>query len=139
VTVNGEVVGSIGSGLVVLIGVTHGDGPADAQALAAKVAGLRIFPDDDGKMNRSLSEVGGEALVVSQFTLYADLRKGRRPAFTEAALPEVAEPLVALAASGLADAGIRVASGRFGAKMEVDLTNTGPVTIVLEVRGGRVL
>lgn len=137
VSVNGEVVGSIGPGLAVLVGVTHGDGPADARALAAKMAGMRIFPDDQGKMNLSLLDVGGEALVVSQFTLYAELGKGRRPAFTEAALPEIAEPLVALVASSLAEHGIRVAGGRFGAKMEVDLTNTGPVTILLEVHNGR--
>lgn len=139
VTVDGDIVGDIGAGLLVLVGVGTGDTEADADALAAKIAGLRIFPDGDGKMNRSVAEAGGAALVVSQFTLLADVARGRRPSFAGAADPSVAEPLVDRVAEGLARAGIAVAGGRFGAHMEVESVNDGPVTILLESAGGRVL
>jgi D-tyrosyl-tRNA(Tyr) deacylase len=132
VTVEGQVVGSIGPGLLILLGVAQGDGPDHAGRLAAKIAGLRIFADEEGHFNRSLLESGGEALVVSQFTLLADMRKGRRPSFVAAAAPEVAEPLVAQFAAALRDLGVRVQTGRFGAHMLVDLENDGPVTLVLD-------
>lgn len=138
VTVDSEVVGEIGHGFVVLVGVTHEDTVADAEALAAKLAGLRVFADEEGRMNRSLLEVGGSCLVVSQFTLYADVRRGRRPSFVEAAAPDVARPLVDRLMGALADAGVSVAAGRFGAMMEVDLVNDGPVTVIVETSGGRV-
>jgi D-tyrosyl-tRNA(Tyr) deacylase len=129
---------SIRLGLVILVGVGRGDRKEDAEWLAAKVAGLRIFGDEQGKFNRSLLDVNGEALVVSQFTLYADASKGRRPSFTAAAPPEVAEPLVDHFARCLSDAGIATRLGRFGAHMKVGLVNDGPVTLVLERsnRGG---
>ena len=139
VRVDGETVGEIGRGLLVLVGAAAGDGPADAAALADKLAGLRIFPDDEGRMNRSVVEAGGAVLVVSQFTLCGDVRRGRRPSFTEAAPPEAAEPLVDLVAAHLREAGIPCATGRFRAHMEVDLLNDGPVTLVLDVAGGRVV
>lgn len=132
VHVDGQTVGTIGRGVVVLIGVTHGDTPAHAEWLAAKVAGLRIFEDAEGKMNAGLLDVGGEALVVSQFTLYADARKGRRPSFTAAAPPEVAEPLVHSFIQALRSQGVHVESGVFGAHMLVEIHNDGPVTILLE-------
>jgi len=138
VRVAGETVGEIGRGLLVLVGAAAGDTPADAVALADKLAGLRIFPDDEGRMNRSVAEAGGAVLVVSQFTLLADLRRGRRPSFTEAAPPEEAEPLVDAVAEHLGRAGVPCAAGRFRAHMEVELLNDGPVTLVLEVGGGRV-
>ena len=124
--------GQIGRGLVVLLGVGHGDGEAEARFLAEKIANLRIFEDAAGKMNLSLLDIGGEALVVSQFTLYADTRRGRRPGFTDAALPDVAEPLVQRFADHLRAAGIPVATGRFGAMMLVEIHNDGPVTILLD-------
>ncbi|MEX2280688.1 MAG: D-aminoacyl-tRNA deacylase [Acidimicrobiia bacterium] len=139
VTVDSELVGRIGTGLVVLVGVGPDDGEADVEVLADKLVGLRIFPDDEGRMNRSVQDVGGGVLVVSQFTLYGDARRGRRPSFVGAAPPEVAEPLVAGLVARLATAGVQVATGRFGAMMEVDLVNSGPVTLILEVAGGRVL
>ena len=132
VTVAGETVGAIGQGLLVLAGVGRDDTEESARRLGPKVAGLRIFPDAGGKMNRSLTDVGGEALVVSQFTLYADTRKGYRPSFTEAARPELAVPVLQAFVDELRSAGIDVAEGRFGAHMEVSLVNDGPVTIVLE-------
>jgi D-tyrosyl-tRNA(Tyr) deacylase len=132
VVADGELTGEIGPGLLVLVGVTHGDGEDDAAWLAAKVAALRVFGDDQGKMNRSLAEVGGSALVVSQFTLYGDVRKGRRPSYVAAAPPEVAAPLVEAVAKTLAGAGIPVASGRFGADMLVESAGAGPVTILLD-------
>jgi D-tyrosyl-tRNA(Tyr) deacylase len=132
VTVDGETVGSIGPGLVVLLGVADGDGPEQANRLAAKIAELRIFADAGGRFNRSLIESGGEALVVSQFTLLADVRKGRRPSFVAAAAPEDAAPLVDLFAEALRAQGIRVAAGRFGAHMLVELENDGPVTLVVD-------
>ncbi len=129
----GQVIGAIGLGLVVLVGVSSQDGPADVKYVADKVSGLRIFPDDQGKMNRSINEAGGSALVVSQFTLYADARKGRRPSFTDAALPEIAEPLIERFADMLHQAGIeRVEMGVFGALMQVEIHNDGPVTILLD-------
>lgn len=133
VTVGGEVVSEIGTGLLLLVGVARGDGEAGADWLAEKVAGLRIFNDEDGKMNRSVLDVGGEVLAVSQFTLLADTRKGKRPSFIRAALPEEAEPLFDYFCDRLRAAGVAsVGTGRFGAMMDVALVNDGPVTIVLE-------
>ena len=132
VRVEGEVVGSCGRGLLVLIGARHEDTSETAVRLAAKVARLRIFPDDAGRFDRSLVDVGGEALVVSQFTLLAETGKGNRPSFTAAARPEEAEPLVERFVDALRAEGIHVESGRFGALMEVELVNDGPVTIVLD-------
>jgi len=132
VRVGGEQIAAIGSGLVVLVGVSVRDTEADAAWLADKVRGSRIFPDGRANMNRSVTEAGGAALVVSQFTLYGDARRGRRPSFVEAARPEQAEPLVASVVAALRDAGLEVAEGRFGAMMEVDLVNDGPVTILLD-------
>lgn len=139
VMVDSELVGQIGTGLLVLVGVGPDDGEVEVEVLADKLVGLRIFPDDEGRMNRSVQDVGGGVLVVSQFTLYGDARKGRRPSFVGAAPPEVAEPLVANLAARVAAAGVQVATGRFGAMMEVDLVNSGPVTLILEVAGGRLL
>ena len=132
VTVDGETVGAIGPGLVVLLGVARDDGPEEARRLAAKTAELRIFADDEGRFSRSLVEAGGEALAVSQFTLLADVRKGRRPSFVAAARPEAAAPLVDAFVDALRGQGVRVAAGRFGAHMLVALENDGPVTIVLD-------
>jgi D-aminoacyl-tRNA deacylase len=132
VRVDGEVVGEIGAGLLVLLGVAVGDAEADADALAGKVARLRIFENDDGRFDRSLLDSGGEALVVSQFTLIADTAKGNRPSFSEAAAPEQAEPLYEGFCERLAAAGVRVETGVFGARMALELVNDGPVTIVLE-------
>jgi D-tyrosyl-tRNA(Tyr) deacylase len=132
VRVDGEVVGSIGPGLVVLVGVREGDTPEAARRLADKVANLRIFGDDEGRMNRSVLEASGSCLVVSQFTLYGDTRRGRRPSFVEAARPEVAEPLIGVFVGALAALGVEVAEGVFRAHMEVSLVNDGPVTIVME-------
>jgi len=132
VSVEGEVVGAVGRGVVVLVGVTHGDTKEQAEWLARKVAGMRIFEDREGKMNAGLLDVDGAALVISQFTLYADTRKGRRPGFTDAALPEVAEPLVERLAQALRDYSVPVETGVFGAHMLVEIHNDGPVTILLE-------
>jgi D-aminoacyl-tRNA deacylase len=132
VTVEGKVISQIGKGLVVLLGVSHGDGAAQAAFLAEKVANLRIFEDEQGKTNLSVQDVKGEAIVVSQFTLYADTRKGRRPSFIGAALPEVAEPLVDRFVQLLRGQGIPTQTGKFGAHMEVEIHNDGPVTIWLE-------
>jgi D-tyrosyl-tRNA(Tyr) deacylase len=132
VVADGEVTGEIGPGLLLLVGITHDDTGADADWLAAKVAGLRVFADDQGRMNRSLTEAGGGALVVSQFTLYGDARKGRRPSYVAAAPPEQAAPLVEAVAKALADAGVPVATGRFGADMRVESAGDGPVTILLD-------
>ncbi len=131
-TVAGEPVGSIGQGLLLLVGAAEGDGEGEARMLARKCAEMRIFPDDEGRFDRSLVDVGGEALVVSQFTLIADVRKGRRPSFTEAARPEVAEPLVEVFAGALRELGVSTETGKFGAKMDVELVNDGPVTIVVD-------
>jgi len=135
VTVDGEVVGAIGTGLAVLVGATHTDTEADARWLARKIAHLRIFEDEAGKMNRSVKEVEGQVLVVSQFTLYADARRGRRPSFVNAARPEVAEPLVERLVAFLRAEGLSVETGRFRAMMQVCLCNEGPVTIILETPG----
>ena len=132
VTVDGSIVGQIGRGFVVLLGVTHTDGQAEVVWLANKVAGLRVFDDVDGKMNASLADVGGAVLVVSQFTLYGDARKGRRPSFTRAAHPEQARPLVEVFVRQLRSRGITVATGVFGAHMAVGIENDGPVTLMLE-------
>ncbi len=132
VVIGSETVGSIGPGLLVLVGVAQGDGPEEAQRLAAKTVDLRIFADDESQFSRSLLESGGAALVVSQFTLLADVRKGRRPSFTGAAPPEEASRLVDSFAEALRERGVSVATGRFGAHMRVELENDGPVTIVLD-------
>jgi D-aminoacyl-tRNA deacylase len=131
VRVGEDVVGSIGPGLCVLLGVAAADGPAEAERLAAKVARLRIFQDERGRFDRSLLDVRGEALVVSQFTLLADTSKGNRPSFTDAAPPEQAEPLYEQFAAAVRALGVHVETGRFGARMTVELVNDGPVTIVL--------
>ncbi len=132
VTVAGKTIAEIGHGVVLLVGVTHSDTEAEAIYLAQKIANLRIFEDEAGKLNLSLLDVGGEALVVSQFTLYADTRKGRRPAFVAAARPEAARPLIERFAALLEAEGVPVQTGEFGAHMEVSLCNDGPVTIWLE-------
>ena len=132
VRVDGAVVGEIGQGLLLLVGAGEGDSAAHVRWLAEKCANLRIFEDDDRKMNRSVKDIGGGALVVSQFTLYGDCRKGRRPGFSQALAPEQAERLVDLFAQCLKAEGITVASGVFGAKMDVTLTNGGAVTLILE-------
>jgi D-tyrosyl-tRNA(Tyr) deacylase len=132
VRVDGEVVGEIAAGLLVLVGVREGDDAAIARRLAAKTAELRIFRDDEGRFNRSLLETNGAALVVSQFTLYADVRKGRRPSFNDAARAELAEPLDEAYAHELESLGVPVARGRFGAYMQVDSVNDGPVTLIID-------
>jgi D-tyrosyl-tRNA(Tyr) deacylase len=132
VTVDGEVVGAIGPGLMVLLGVTHDDGPDEADWLARKIVGLRIFEDRAGKLNLGLLDVKGQALVVSQFTLYGDSRKGRRPSFVDAARPKAAEPLVQRFADTLRQRGVHVELGVFGAHMLVEIHNDGPVTLILE-------
>ncbi len=134
VKVGGENVGEIGNGILALLGVSETDAEADVYAVADKMAGLRIFEDAEEKMNLSLAEVGGEILVVSQFTLYADCRKGRRPSFTEAALPEKANRYYEIFVEYLRSKGFRVETGRFRAMMEVSLVNDGPVTIWLDSR-----
>ena len=133
VAVDGEVVGSIGAGLCVLVGVTHDDTVEAAAKLARKLWELRIFGDDDGVMNRSVGDTTADVLVVSQFTLYGDTRKGRRPSWNQAARPEVAEPLVGHVVSTLRELGATVATGRFRTEMRVALVNDGPVTLVLDV------
>ena len=138
VTVGDDVVGEIGPGLLALVGVGHDDGTAEARALVDKMLGLRIFPDEDEKMNRSVIDIGGSVLVVSQFTLLGDVRKGRRPSFTAAAAPEQAAALVDQVVDLISTQGIPVATGSFGAMMEVELLNSGPVTIVIDVADGRV-
>jgi D-aminoacyl-tRNA deacylase len=132
VVIDGETVGSIGAGLLVLLGVTHDDTSERAVWLAEKVVGLRIFNDADGKMNRDLIEVNGAMLIVSQFTLYGDCRKGKRPSFIDAAPPTIAIPLYEAFINGVKALGIPVATGRFGADMKVDLVNDGPVTLIVD-------
>jgi D-aminoacyl-tRNA deacylase len=132
VTVEGQTISSIEKGLLILLGVGHGDGEEQANYLAEKIANLRVFEDDQGKTNLSILDVKGEAIVVSQFTLYADTRKGRRPSFIDAALPEVAAPLVGRFVDLLRGQGVPTQTGRFGAHMEVEIHNDGPVTIWLE-------
>jgi D-tyrosyl-tRNA(Tyr) deacylase len=135
VTVEGEVVGEIGIGLVVLLGVARSDEPDNARRLAEKVAALRVFDDGEGRMGRSVLDLGdqGGALCVSQFTLYGDVRRGLRPSFTDAAEPQVAEELYEQFCRHLAEQGVRVEQGRFGARMSVGLTNEGPVTLLVEL------
>ncbi len=132
VTVEGQVISSIGKGLLILLGVGHGDGEEQAKFIAEKIANLRVFEDEQGKTNLSIQDVQGEAIVVSQFTLYADTRKGRRPSFIDAALPEVAEPLVSRVVELLRGYGVPTQTGKFGHHMEVEIHNDGPVTIWLE-------
>ena len=132
VTVDGKVVGQIGQGLLVLLGVGRDDSEVQVKTLADKIVYLRIFGDDEGKMNRSLLDIGGEVLVISQFTLYADTRRGRRPSFTNAAPPAVAETLFEHFKEALASYGLTVASGIFGAYMTIEIRNEGPVTIWLD-------
>ena len=132
VTVDKEVVGKIGAGFMVLVGVETGDTDADATYIAGKITGLRIFEDADDKMNLSLQDVGGEVLLVSQFTLLADARHGRRPSFIGAARPEIAQPLCEVLKQKIESAGIHVETGRFQTHMEVELLNDGPVTILLD-------
>ena len=139
VTVEGEVVGRVGHGLLALVGVSRADTSADVKALATKLVGLRIFPDDRGRFNVSLKDVGGAMLVVSQFTLLADVRRGRRPSFTEAARPDHAERLVDEFVRAVESEGLEVECGRFGAMMEVDLRNNGPFTLMVETSDGRVV
>jgi D-aminoacyl-tRNA deacylase len=134
VTVDGERIAQIGAGLLALVAAGVGDGEEDAARLAGKIARLRIFADEEGRMNRSVADVGGEVLCVSQFTLYADASRGNRPGFTGAAPPEEGERLVSLVARMLEDEGLAVQTGRFGAHMEVALVNDGPVTIWLDTR-----
>ena len=133
VVVGGETVSDIGPGLVVLLGVAASDSTSECDRLAAKVARLRIFEDDGGRFDRSLGDVSGEALVVSQFTLVADTRKGSRPSFTDAAAPDLAEPLYERFCEALRELGVPVQTGVFGARMEVSLVNDGPVTVVLDI------
>ena len=139
VVVGDEAVGSIDEGLLVLLGVTHSDTDADVVALGSKLVDLRVFADDHGRFNRSLRDTGGAMLVVSQFTLYGDVRKGRRPSFTRAAPAEIAEPLVESFARWVVGQGFDVAAGRFGAMMEVESVNNGPFTLMIETIEGRVV
>jgi len=139
VAVGGQTVGAIDRGLAVLLGIAPTDTVADAEAMASKLVGLRIFRDNEGKMNLSVVDVGGGVLVVSQFTLYGDVRRGRRPSFVAAAPPEVAEPIVDATVAALDALGVATATGTFGADMAVALINDGPVTLILEVVDGRAL
>ena len=132
VSVDGEIVGAIGGGLLVLIGVAEGDTEDAARHLARKCAEMRVFSDAQGRFNLSLIDTGGETLVVSQFTLLADVRRGRRPSFAAAAAPEVAEQIVEAFAEAVRDLGVCVETGRFGARMQVELVNEGPVTIIVD-------
>jgi len=134
VAVDGETIGAIDRGLVVLLGVGAGDAAADVGYMVEKIVGLRIFNDDDGKMNRSLADIGGAMLVVSQFTLFGDCRKGKRPSFTDAAEPTLGQELYEAFVAGVRAAGITVATGRFRADMKVALTNDGPVTMLVDSR-----
>lgn len=134
VAVDGEAVGAIGPGLLALVGVAAGDDAATAERAADKTAAMRVFPDDAGRFDRSVADAGGAVLVVSQFTLLADTRKGTRPSFTDAAAPDVAAPLVERYRARLDALGLATAGGRFGAHMQVELVNDGPVTIVLDVQ-----
>jgi D-aminoacyl-tRNA deacylase len=133
VSVDTKTIARIEKGLVILVGIGHSDGPSQIQAMAEKIANLRIFEDADGKMNRSILDAGGSALVISQFTLYADTHKGRRPAFTEAASPEIASQLMDAFTKELSRLGVPTCNGVFGAHMLVQIANDGPVTIMLEL------
>jgi D-tyrosyl-tRNA(Tyr) deacylase len=137
IMIEDALVGAINQGLLVLLGIGANDSDVQAQLLADKIANLRIFSDEAGKFNRSLLDVGGSALVVSQFTLYADTRKGRRPSFVHAAAPEIAAPLVEVFCQALREMGVEVATGMFGAMMQVHLVNDGPVTIWLDTADGQ--
>ena len=132
VSIDGRLAGAIGRGFCLLVGLTHGDADATVDWMAEKVAGLRLFPDADGKMNLGLDEVGGGVLVISQFTLYGDSAKGRRPSFVDAARPETAIPLYQRFVGALRARGLEVATGEFGADMQVEIHNDGPVTLILE-------
>ena len=132
VKVNNKIVGQINKGFVVLLGITHTDTEKEAKFIAGKISNLRIFEDNEGKMNLSLKDVKGETLIISQFTLYGDARKGNRPSFTEAARPETAIPLYEYFVEEMKRSGIPVATGIFGAKMEVEIHNSGPITIIVE-------
>ncbi len=132
VTVDGNTVGTIGAGLLVLVGFAPGDDQGRIDWMADKIVGLRVFRDDDGKMNRSIADIGGSVLVVSQFTLYGNVSKGRRPSFVDAAAPDEAIPLYEAFVAALRERGVAVETGEFGAVMEVDLVNDGPVTLVIE-------
>jgi D-aminoacyl-tRNA deacylase len=132
VIIDGESVGEINAGLVILLGITHADTPEQARWLAEKIVGLRIFNDTDGKMNRDLADANGSMLIVSQFTLYGDCRKGKRPSFIDAAPPPIAIPLYEAFINGVKALGIPVATGRFGADMKVELVNDGPVTLIVD-------
>lgn len=135
VSVDGKITGEIGNGLVILLGIKNGDTPSDAKYLAEKCIHLRIFEDDAGKMNRSALEVNGTFLVISQFTLYGDTRKGRRPSFIDAAPPEISEPLYEAFVAELRQQGCTVATGIFGAHMQVEIHNDGPVTVWIKSKG----
>ncbi len=139
VRVDGAVVGRIGRGLLALVGVAHGDTDEDADVVASKLANLRVMADDAGVMNRSVIDTGGAVLVVSQFTLHGDVRRGRRPSWGNAAPGDIAEPIVARVGTTLQSFGVEVATGAFGAMMEVELVNDGPVTIVFEVQSGTIV
>lgn len=132
VAIDGGIVGEIGRGLLVLLGITHDDTTEQARWLAEKIASLRIFQDDEGKMNRDVGEIGGAVLIVSQFTLYGDARKGRRPSFIDAAPPEKAIPLYEAFINAVKALGLPTATGRFGAMMQVEVVNDGPVTLIVE-------
>jgi D-aminoacyl-tRNA deacylase len=138
VSVSAEVVARIGTGLLVLVGVTHSDTAEDARALGSKIVGLRVFSDDNGLMNKSVTETGGQVLVVSQFTLLGDARKGRRPSFVNAASPEIAAPLIEQLEHAIGLHGVSVHTGVFGAHMQVELVNDGPVTLILRTEAGRI-
>jgi D-tyrosyl-tRNA(Tyr) deacylase len=134
VSVDGEIVGRIGPGLVALVAVLSGDGPADIEYTASKIGSIRLFADEAGRMNRSVQEVGGAILLVSQFTLAGDARKGRRPAFDQASPPEIARPMFETLTTRLRDRGFVVETGRFGAHMALTLVNDGPVTVMMDSR-----
>lgn len=138
VSVDDDLVAMIGEGLCLLVGIEPGDGEGEVHAAVDKIVGLRVFGDEAGKMNLDIGDVGGEVLVVSQFTLSGDVRKGRRPSFTGAAPPDHAEPLIVAMAKAFDDVGIETMTGVFGAKMALHLENDGPVTLILEIRDGRV-
>lgn len=139
VTVEESTISSIGRGLLLLAGASVSDTADDVAAVAAKIVGLRVFPDDDGKINLSVGDIGGSVLLVSQFTLLGDVRKGRRPSFTDAAPPDSARQLLESLRAGIESYGIEVATGVFGAHMIVDLSNDGPVTVLIETREGRIV
>jgi D-tyrosyl-tRNA(Tyr) deacylase len=132
-------VGEIGVGFVLLVAISRADKEVDAGTLASKIVGLRVFSDDDDKMNLSLADVGGSVLLISQFTLYGDTRKGRRPSFVDSASAEIAAPLIGRLETVLSEAGVRVQTGVFGAAMRVELVNDGPVTLILETKNGKIL